>query len=58
MKKYNVPQKVLAQHTAILRKTGSGKTSTRKLAVEQVEGTALRSSIEVTTTTGEFDRGS
>lgn len=30
------PPEVLAQHTAILGKTGSGKTSTAKLAIEQV----------------------
>ena len=32
----NIPSAALAQHTAILGKTGSGKTSTAKLAVEQV----------------------
>ena len=32
----NIPAAALDQHTAILGKTGSGKTSTAKLAVEQV----------------------
>lgn len=36
MTKHAIPVEVLAQHTAILGKTGSGKTSTSKLAVEQV----------------------
>lgn len=31
-----IPEQVLAQHTAFLGKTGSGKTSTAKLAVEQI----------------------
>jgi len=31
-----IPDAVLEQHTAILGKTGSGKTSTAKLAIEQV----------------------
>lgn len=31
-----IPKSVLAHHTAIVGKTGSGKTSTEKLAVEQV----------------------
>lgn len=31
-----VPPAVLAQHVAIVGKTGSGKTSTEKLIVEQV----------------------
>ena len=31
-----IPDAVLAQHTAFLGKTGSGKTSTAKLAVEQI----------------------
>ena len=31
-----IPETALVQHTAILGKTGSGKTSTAKLAVEQV----------------------
>lgn len=37
-----IPIEVLAQHTAILGKTGSGKTSTAKLAVEQVAGEDFR----------------
>lgn len=36
MTKLTIPPEVLEQHTAILGKTGSGKTSTSKLAVEQV----------------------
>jgi len=38
MTKPAIPPEVLAQHTAIIGKTGSGKTSTSKLAVEQVVG--------------------
>lgn len=34
--KFDFPAGVLAQHTAVLGKTGSGKTSTAKLMVEQV----------------------
>src|SRR5687767_2351690 len=34
--KHHIPDTALAQHTAIVGKTGSGKTSTAKLAVEQV----------------------
>jgi DNA helicase HerA-like ATPase len=34
--KHAIPTEVLRHHTAILGKTGSGKTSTEKLAVEQV----------------------
>jgi hypothetical protein len=33
---YAIPAAILEQHTAFLGKTGSGKTSTSKLAVEQV----------------------
>lgn len=36
MSKGHIPEAVLKQHVAILGKTGSGKTSTEKLAVEQV----------------------
>jgi hypothetical protein len=36
MSQHPIPDAVLAQHIAILGKTGSGKTSTAKLAVEQV----------------------
>lgn len=35
-RRHAIPDAVLTQHTAILGKTGSGKTSTSKLAVEQV----------------------
>jgi len=34
--KHAIPEAVLQQHTAFLGKTGSGKTSTAKLAVEQI----------------------
>jgi len=34
--KQAIPSAVLEQHTAFLGKTGSGKTSTAKLAVEQI----------------------
>ena len=37
-----IPDAVLAQHTAILGKTGAGKTSTEKLAVEQVVAEGFR----------------
>lgn len=37
-----IPPEVLAQHTAILGKTGSGKTSTSKLCVEQVVAGGFR----------------
>ena len=33
---FSLPRAVLEQHTAFLGKTGSGKTSTAKLAVEQI----------------------
>ena len=37
-----IPQAVLEHHTAVLGKTGSGKTSTSKLAVEQVVAAGFR----------------
>lgn len=36
MNKFPIPQTALEQHTAVLGKTGSGKTSTSKLIVEHV----------------------
>lgn len=39
---YRIPDAVLAQHLAVLGKTGSGKTSTEKLAVEQVVAAGFR----------------
>lgn len=36
MQTTHVPKEILTQHLAVLGKTGSGKTSTAKLAVEQV----------------------
>jgi hypothetical protein len=37
-----IPDAVLANHTAVLGKTGSGKTSTTKLAIEQVVAEGYR----------------
>lgn len=37
-----VPMEALAQHVAVLGKTGSGKTSTAKLAIEQVVAAGAR----------------
>lgn len=37
-----IPDAALAQHTAVIGKTGSGKTSTEKLAIEQVVGDGFR----------------
>lgn len=37
-----IPEKILSQHLAILGKTGSGKTSTEKLVVEQVVAEGYR----------------
>lgn len=42
MTSHTIPEDVLAQHLAILGKTGSGKTSTEKLAVEQVVADGYR----------------
>ena len=42
MTKFSIPGAVLKQHIAILGKTGSGKTSTEKLAVEQVVAAGAR----------------
>lgn len=39
---YKIPEAVLAQHQAVLGKTGSGKTSTEKLIVEQVVAAGFR----------------
>lgn len=39
---YKFPDAVLAQHQAVLGKTGSGKTSTEKLIVEQVVAAGFR----------------
>lgn len=36
MTNFRIPEAILAQHTAILGKTGSGKTTTGKVCVEQV----------------------
>jgi hypothetical protein len=40
--KTTIPEAALAQHVAILGKTGAGKTATGKLLVEQVVGTDAR----------------
>jgi hypothetical protein len=40
-----IPSEILAQHVAILGKTGSGKTSTAKLAVEQVVAAGARACV-------------
>jgi hypothetical protein len=40
--KRSIPDAVLASHTAILGKTGAGKTSTEKLAIEQVVADGFR----------------
>jgi uncharacterized protein len=40
--KYIFPDSALAQHTAVLGKTGSAKTSTAKLAIEQVVAEGAR----------------
>jgi hypothetical protein len=37
-----IPSEILAQHVAVLGKTGSGKTSTAKLAIEQVVAKGAR----------------
>jgi hypothetical protein len=37
-----IPDEILTQHTAVLGKTGSGKTSTAKLAIEQVVADGAR----------------
>lgn len=37
-----IPSEILAQHIAVLGKTGSGKTSTAKLAVEHVVAEGAR----------------
>lgn len=37
-----LPSEILKSHIAILGKTGSGKTSTEKLAVEQVVSEGFR----------------
>jgi hypothetical protein len=42
MTKHTIPEAALAQHIAVLGKTGSGKTSTEKLAVEQVVDDGFR----------------
>jgi hypothetical protein len=42
MTKAAIPEAVLHQHTAFLGKTGSGKTSTAKLAIEQVVAAGAR----------------
>ena len=42
MTHFSIPEAVLKQHIAILGKTGSGKTSTEKLAVEQVVESGAR----------------
>lgn len=38
----SIPDDILAQHIAVLGKTGSGKTSTAKLAIEQVVAAGAR----------------
>lgn len=40
--KHVIPPAILAQHVAVLGKTGSGKTSTAKLAIEQVVAEGAR----------------
>lgn len=40
--KFPIPEKALASHTAILGKTGSGKTSTEKLIIEHVVAEGAR----------------
>lgn len=40
--KHPIPEAALDQHTAIVGKTGSGKTTTAKLAIEQVVATGYR----------------
>ena len=42
MTHFSIPDAVLKQHIAIVGKTGSGKTSTEKLAVEQVVESGAR----------------
>ncbi len=40
--KHAIPSEILTQHVAVLGKTGSGKTSTAKLAIEQVVAEGAR----------------
>lgn len=40
--KHTIPDEVLRHHTAVLGKTGSGKTSTEKLIIEQVVASGAR----------------
>lgn len=42
MSRHPIPDEILSSHTAVLGMTGSGKTSTEKLIVEQVAGDGFR----------------
>jgi len=42
MSSHAIPEVALLQHLGVLGKTGSGKTSTAKLAIEQVVASGAR----------------